>query len=323
MTSSVTPGAGTIASDAVDRLEGTDASGQPPGVDDGPPPTPSARARRRSIADISLTVWSVLVFLFLFAPILVIIVYSFNDGRLLIAWNEFGLQPYLTMFEKPAIRDSVMVSLRTGALAALLATLLGTLAGIALARRPGKWTFWFIGLLLLVSVTPEIVDAVALLPWLVFLGQDAGLSIFNDGTVRLVVGHSLFSTAVVAYIVRARLVGLDEQLEEASADLYATPFNTFRRITLPLAMPAVLAGGLLAFTLSLDNTVVSAFVQVSGSTPWPVYVLSALRGGLRPEIAAVSTVMLLLTLFALALVAVVLRRAGDSATQIARTMAGG
>ncbi|BDZ54223.1 ABC transporter permease [Agromyces marinus] len=284
---------------------------------------PVARRPRRSPVDLGLTVWSVLVFLFLFAPILVIIVYSFNNGRLLIAWNEFGFEPYRALWEKPAVRDAVAVSLRTGAIAALLATALGTLAGVALARKPGKWAAWFIVLLVLVSVTPEIVDAVSLLPWLVFLGQDLGLSLFNDGTMRLVVGHSLFSTAIVTYIVRARLVGLDAQLEEASADLYATPFTTFRRVTLPLAMPAVLAGMLLAFTLSLDNTVVAAFVQVSGSTPWPVYVLSALRGGLRPEIASVSTVMLLLTLGALALVAVVLKRAGDSATQIARTMSGG
>jgi putrescine transport system permease protein len=287
------------------------------------PTAPVARRARRSRVDVGLTVWSVIVFLFLFAPILVILVYSFNNGRLLIAWNEFGFEPYRALWEKPAVRDAVAVSLRTGAIAAVLSTALGTLAGVALARKPGKWALWFIGLLLLVSVTPEIVDAVSLLPWLVFLGQDAGLSIFNDGTVRLVIGHSLFATAIVTYIVRARLVGLDAQLEEASADLYARPFTTFRRVTLPLAMPAVLAGLLLSFTLSLDNTVVAAFVQVSGSTPWPVYVLSALRGGLRPEIAAVSTVMLLLTLAALALVAVVLKRAGDSATQIARTMSGG
>jgi putrescine transport system permease protein len=122
--------------------------------------------------------------------------------------------------------------------------------------------------------------------------------------------------------VRARLIGVDESLEEASADLYATPWNTFRRVTLPLVMPAVLAGALLSFTLSLDNTIVAAFVQVSGTTPWPVYILSSLRTGLRPEIAAMSTLMLVLTLASLAVVALVLRRAGDSATQIARTMAG-
>ncbi len=124
-----------------------------------------------------------------------------------------------------------------------------------MARHPGKWVYWFLGLLLLVSVTPEIVDAVALLPWLVFLGQDLGLTMFSNGIIRLVVGHSLFAIAVVSYIVRARLIGLDAQLEEASGDLYAKPFTTFRRVTLPLAMPAVLAGFLLSFTLSLDNTV--------------------------------------------------------------------
>lgn len=270
-----------------------------------------------------LTLWAILVFAFLFLPIIVIILSSFNSGRLLVAWDGFSLAPFAALVEKPVIRDAVMVSIRTGLIAAVIASLLGTLAGIAMARRPGKWVWWFLGLLLLVSVTPEIVNAIALLPWMVFLGQDLGMAVFNDGTVRLVIGHSLFSVAIVSYIVRARLVGQDARLEEASADLYATPARTFWKVTLPLAMPAVLAGFLLSFTLSLDNTVVSAFVQVSGTTPWPVYVLSSLRSGLRPEIAAVSTVMLLLTLVALALVALVLKRAGDSATDIARTMGGG
>lgn len=282
----------------------------------------SQPAVRRTLTDYALYVWGVLVFAFLFLPILVIIIYSFHEGRLLVSFQNFGFGSFRAIVDRPQVRNAVWVSIQTGAIAAVLATVLGTLAGVAMARRPGKWVMWFVGLLLLVSVTPEIVDAVALLPWLVFLGQDLGMSIFNDGIVRLVIGHSLFSTAVVSYIVRARLVGLDAQLEEASADLYASPWTSFRRITLPLAMPAVLAGGLLAFTLSLDNTVISAFVQVSGTTPWPVYVLSALRSGLRPEIAAVSTIMLLLTLFSLTLVWLVLRRAGDSSTQIARTMTG-
>jgi putrescine transport system permease protein len=278
--------------------------------------------KRRSFSDMALAAWSVLVFGFLFLPIIVIIVYSFNSGRLLVAWDGFGFDAFLTILDKPAVQNAVLVSVQAGILAAIVSTSLGTLAGIAMARRPGKWVFWFVGLLLLASVTPEIVDAVALLPWMVTLGQDFGMSIFNNGIVRLVIGHSLFATAVVSYIVRARLVGLDGQLEEASADLYASPWKTFWRVTLPLAMPAVLAGFLLSFTLSLDNTIISAFVQVSGATPWPVYVLSAVRSGLRPEIAAVSTIMLVLTLLALVLVALVLKRAGDSATQIARTMTG-
>jgi ABC-type spermidine/putrescine transport system permease subunit II len=281
------------------------------------------RRPRKSWSDVAFNVWGILVLVFLFAPIAVIIVSSFNVGRLLVSWDHFGFESFLALLEKPAIRDAVVISVQTGFIAAVAATALGTLAGIAMARHPGKWVWWFMGLLLLVSVTPEIVDAVALLPWMVFLGQDLGMSVFNDGIVRLVIGHSLFSITVVSYLVRARLVGQEAQLEEASADLFATPTRTFRKITLPLAMPAVFAGFMLSFTFSLDNTVIAAFVSVSGSTPWPVYVLSALRSGLRPEIAAVSTIMLVLTLVALGLVALVLKRSGDSAADIARTMGGG
>jgi len=284
--------------------------------------TPVAVKPRRTVSDRLFTIWGIIVLLFLFAPILVILFYSFNTGRLLISFDGFGIDPFLTILNKPAIQNAVWVSIRSGVLSALFATAIGTLAGVAMARRPGKWVGWFLAVLILVTVTPEIVDAVSLLPWVVFLGQDLGMTIFNDGIFRLIVGNSLFSIAVVSYIVRARLIGISESLEEASADLYAPPWKTFWRITLPLAMPAVLAGGLLSFTLSLDNTIISSFVSVSGTTPWPVYVLSAVRGGLRPEIASVSTLMLILTLLSLALVAWVLKRSGDSATEIARTMAG-
>lgn len=277
----------------------------------------------RSAGDVALAIWGPLVMLFLFAPIIVIIVHSFNNGRLLVAFDSFGFNAFRAIVDNPVVQDAVRVSVITAVIAALIATALGTLAGIAMARHPGTWVWWFLGLLLLVSVTPEIVDAIALLPWFVFLGQDLGMPLFDDGYARLSIGSSLFATAIVSYLVRARLIGQDANLEEASGDLYATPFTTFRRITLKRAMPAVLAGFLLSFTLSLDNTIIAAFVQVSGTTPWPVYVLSAVRSGLRPEIAAVSTIMLVLTLVALAVVAVVLRRAGDSATQIARTMGGG
>lgn len=278
---------------------------------------------QHSRGDRAFQVWGVAVLAFLFLPIAVVVAYSFNTGRLLTSFTGFGLDSFGAIVTNDAIRSAVLVSVQTGFIAAVIASLLGTLAGIAMARHPGRWVWWFLTLLLLVSVTPEIVDAVALLPWLVTLGQDWGIGLFSNGVVRLVIGHSLFSVAIVSYLVRARLLGLDAQLEEASADLYAPPLTTFRRVTLPLAMPAVVAGFLLSFTLSLDNTVIAAFVSVSGSTPWPVYILGAVRSGLRPEIAAVSTIMLLLTLVALALVALVLKRAGDSAADIARTMAGG
>ena len=162
----------------------------------GTPPPDNAPAR--SWTDRLLALWGFLVLGFLFAPIVVILIYSFNEGRLLIAWDHFGFGSFAALVERPVIRSAVMVSVQVAVLSSLLATLLGTMAGVALARRPGRWTYVFIGLLLLVSVTPEIVDAVSLLPWLVFLGQDAGLTLFNGGIVRLVVGHSLFATAVVS-----------------------------------------------------------------------------------------------------------------------------
>src|SRR5699024_6354534 len=119
------------------------------------------RRPRAAIGDRVLGIWSVAVYAFLFLPIIVIIMASFNSGRLLVAWDGFSFAPFAALVEKPVIRDAVMVSLRTGLIAALFAAVLGTLAGIAMARRPGKWVWWFLGLLLLVSVTPEIVDAVA------------------------------------------------------------------------------------------------------------------------------------------------------------------
>lgn len=280
-------------------------------------------SRNLSRTDLStrlLSVWTVLVLVFLFLPIVAIFIASFNNGRLLIAWEDFGFNAYSEAFAKPAITKSVLVSLQSGFIATIVSTVIGTLAGIALGRAKIRWMLAVTLLLVLVTVTPEIVDAVALLPWMVTLGQDFGLMPFNNGIVRLVIGHSLFATAVVSFIVRARFEGLDSSLEEASADCYATPWQTFRNVTLPLASPAILAGALMSFTLSLDNTVISAFVQVSGSTPWPVYILSSIRTGLRPEIAAVSSLMLLFTLVMLGLVGWILKRSGESTADIARTM---
>ena len=279
--------------------------------------------RRRSSSDVALLLFGIAVFVFLFLPIAYIVAFSFNTGRVLQVWEGFGLAPYERLTTNDTLRRTMWVSIRAGIGAAAVASVLGSLAGVALARRPGRWAPVFVGLLALVLVTPEIVDAVALLPWFVSLGTDHGISLLNQGLVRLVIGHSLFATAVVTFIVRARMQGIDESLEEAAADLYAPPLRRFTQVTLPLMLPAVLAGALISFTLSLDNTIVSAFVQVSGNTPWPVYVLSALRSTLRPEIAAMSTVMLLLTLVSLGLGALVLSRSGDSASGVVKTMGGG
>jgi len=284
--------------------------------------TTATRSQKRDPASIGLAIWGVLVFIFLFIPIVWILIFSFNTGRLLTTWQGFGFEGYQAFWENPVPRDAIQVSVIVALFTAVLATALGSAAGVALARRHGKWVPFFLFFVALVLVTPEIIDAIALLPWYVSLSKDMGLTFFDNGYVRLVASHTVFSAAVVALIVRARLSGIDESLEEAAADLYASPWHRFSQITLPLMLPAVLAGALLAFTLSLDNTVISSFVAPQGVTPWPVYVLSAVRAELRPEIAALSTVMFLLTLVAIGLVAVVLRRGGDSATDVAGTMTG-
>ncbi len=292
----------------------------------GSAPVAGPRRRRRiRPADAFLNVWGTLSLVFLFFPIIVIVVFSFNSGRTLQTFEGFSFQPYVAALSNPAITNSITVSLITATGTAVVATALGTFAGIALARRPGWWAPALLVLLGLVMVTPEIVSAISLLPWFVTLGVDWGIAGFNIGQVRLIIGNSLFASAVVTFIVRARVTGMNETLEEAAADLYAPPFRRFTDITLPLIRPAVISGALLAFTLSLDNTVVSSFVSVAGSTPWPVYVFASLKASLRPEIAAMSTLVLVLTLIVLGIAAVILRRdpsGSDGAASLTGAMVG-
>ncbi|WP_312898836.1 ABC transporter permease [Corynebacterium variabile] len=283
-----------------------------------------ATGRKRSrLSNALFHLWGVLVFLFLFTPILVIVVYSFNTGRILSNWKGFGFEAYTSAINNEIIVNSVITSLKAAFLSALLATVLGTLGGIALARaRKGAW--WAIGLtglLALTLTTPELVDGISFLPWFVTLGVDWGFSPVNNGMVRLVISHAMFSLAVVTFIIRARMGTVDKSLEEAAADLGANAWHRFKDITLPIAAPGVMAGALMAFTLSLDNTILSSFVQQPGYTPWPVYIFAAVRVALRPEVAAMSTIMLVLTLVALGLVGLVLKKTGESASGIVKTMA--
>lgn len=267
---------------------------------------------KSSLSDWLLRLWGLLVFVFLFAPIAVIVVYSFNSGRVLAHWEGFGFQAYIQAINNTIIKHSVVVSLEVALCSALLSTFLGTLGGIALALRKRGWAVALSTLLALTMITPEIVDGIAFLPWFVTLGVDVGITPLNNGLLRLTLAHTMFSLAVVTFIVRARMAGVDRRLNEAAADLGAHPWQVFRDITLPIAAPGIVAGALMAFTLSLDNTILSSFIQQPGYTPWPVYIFAAVKVALRPEVAAMSTVMLILTLIAIALVGFVLRRAGTS-----------
>ena len=287
---------------------------------------PSKVRKQRDPLNGPMRVWAVLVYIFLFLPIAVIVAFSFNTGRVMESFAGFGLDSFQIAFTDNVILDTVQTSLKAAVGSAILATTLGVFAGIAVVRRPGRWVPFFFVLVFLILVTPEIVDGIALLIWYVRIGgpfgPDVTIPFASYGLIRLWVGHSLFSAAVVTMIVRARLEGLDESLEEAAADLYATPVRRFTQITLPLMLPAVLAGALLSFSFSLDNTIISSFVSTGDATPWAVHVLSAVRSILRPELASMSTLLLLLTLAALGLVALVLRRSGQSGEEVAASITG-
>ncbi len=206
-----------------------------------------------------------------------------------------------------------------------IAVVLGGLAGVALARRTGAWTKPFMFVLFLILVTPEIMDAIALLGWFVRVGGpfNSPVGPVNNGILRLWVGQSLYTSAVVTLIVRARLAGLDESLEEAAADLGAPPARAFRQITLPLISSALIAGGLLSFTLCLDNTIIANSVSTAGSSTFPVYVIGTAKSTTKPFVGAAAVVLFGVTLMALGFVYSVLRKSGDSSSQIASTLAGG
>jgi spermidine/putrescine transport system permease protein len=265
-----------------------------------------------------LWAWSALVMVFLYLPIVFVVAHSFNDNKALEVWAGFSTRWYGEMWDNSLLTGSVKSSFEAAAVAAIISVILGTLAGISLARRSGKWTVGFMAVLLLVLTTPEIVDATGMQLQFVSFG-----GVFREGLVPLWIGQSIFSAAVVTLIVRARMQGMDESLEQAANDLFATPFTAFRQITLPLIAPAVLAGGLLAFTFALDNVIISDFVKAPGTNTFPTYVLGQVKTVRKPDIAAMATLLLGITLLVLFAAAGILRRSGDDSSKVAATLTGG
>ncbi|CAN7634905.1 ABC transporter permease [Brucella pseudogrignonensis] len=268
-----------------------------------------------SLKTAALCIWSLIVAIFLLLPILTVLVYSFNTGNYLIIWKETGLRWYWRILED----GNIFATLRTSLIAALFGTALslivGGISGVILARKPSIIAYPLSILLLTVISFPEIVKAVAYLIWFVKIDLEVGI-------VRIAISHALFGSAIVAFIVRAKLVGMDGKIEEAAADLGATPFVTFFTVTLPMLKPAFLVGGLLAFTLSFDDVIVSLFVSTADSTTLPVYILASVRQGLKGDIAAVSAVMFVLTIFAFTLAGFYLARTGTSRRNTVLILAG-
>ncbi len=228
----------------------------------------------------------ILTLAFLYAPIGVLIVYSFNASKLVTVWGGFSTEWYGVLFRDGPLIAAALVSLKVAALSATIAGVLGTCAALALDRHGrfrgrGAYT----GLLYAPMVMPEVITGLSLLLLFVGIGLDRGIA-------TLVIAHATFATGFVAVVVGARLKGLDRSLEEAAADLGAGPARVFFGITLPLIAPSVAAGFLLAFTLSLDDLVIASFVSGPGATTLPMRIYSQVRLGVNPEINAASTLLI-------------------------------
>lgn len=244
--------------------------------------------------------YSALVFLLLYIPIIVVIVYAFNGGRYTAVWSGFSTRWFSNALNDDAVTSSIGRSFRIGLSTAIVATVLGTAAALAISRARAVVRTPLESVMLLTLVVPEVVIGIATLIFFVNTG-------FSLGLVTMFLGHCIFNMALVMLIVRARFLSMGDTLEEASRDLGAGPIGTFRQVTLPRLLPAVLAGGLLAFTFSFDDVVISQFTSGAGHETWPLHIFSALRFGLSPQLNAAATLMIGVTLAVLALAALILR----------------
>lgn len=256
-------------------------------------PTPASRrpARRRmrdlrAMPGFSVVAWTCIVALYL--PILVLVVFSFNDNRSVVRWTEFSWRWYEAAFANEAIRGAALTSLKIATVATLGATLAATMAALALTRGPRfRGRMLALGIVNQPLVIPEIVTAIATLSLFSLVKRLTGV----NGIGYLMLAHTAFCIPFAFMPVRARLEDMTLTLEQAAADLYATPWQVFRRVTLPLLAPGILAGAMLAFVVSLDDVIITLMVAGPGETTLPIYILGAIRRGITPEINAVSTIL--------------------------------
>ena len=254
---------------------------------------------------------ALLIFAFFYLPIVLLIFLSFNDNRMVGNWGGASLRWYRAMLVNEQVMNSLRNSLYVAVASTIVSTVLGTVTAIALERFRFRGRGAFDGLVYLPVIIPDVTMAVMMLLFfarafaMVFSALGITLSL---GLTTITLSHIAFNISFVAIVVRARLAGLDPALDEAAADLYAGKWQAFRHVTLPLIMPGVLDGALLALTLSLDDVVITSFVSGPGSTTLPVYVFGLVRRGVTPLINAVSTVMLAASMLLVLLSLLVQRR---------------
>ncbi len=240
---------------------------------------------------------------FLYLPIVILVIYSFNAGRNVAVWGGWSTKWYVEVFHDQQLLDAAWITLKVGLLSASVATVLGTLAAIALSRFgrfPGR--MMFSGMVYAPLVMPEVITGLSLL--LLFVAVD-----FDRGFWTITLAHITFTMCFVAVVVQSRLVGFDKSLEEAAMDLGCRPFGTFFRITLPIIWPAVVSGWMLAFTLSLDDLVIASFATGPGATTLPMKIYSDVRLGVKPEINAVCTLVIAVISVAVIATSILTKRA--------------
>jgi ABC-type spermidine/putrescine transport system permease subunit II len=254
--------------------------------------------------DRALKAHGALVYLFLYAPIMIVVIFAFNESRLVQIWQGFSLRWFEEAWADRSLRNALRISVITATSNAVLATVLGTAAALGLRNVGRRTRSTFDAFMYTTLIVPEIVIAIASLLFFVTIGLPLG-------PLAIVITHSVFNTSVVALVVRARLVALDRTLEEAALDLGATRWGTFYQVTLPQIFPAVLAGTLLAFTFSFDDVVLSSFVSGVGSTTLPVEIFSLIRLGVSPKVNVVAVATLTLTISAIITAQLLLRRSAE------------
>ena len=235
-----------------------------------------------------------LFFAFLYVPIFVLVVLSFNSGQSATLWESFSLKWYAVVADDPEILRAAKNSLIVASLATIISTTLATLAALGMRGRSFRGQGLMSGVLGLPLLVPEIVTAVATLMFFAFIGLK--LSLFT-----ILLAHVVFCIPFAYLPIRARLEGMDPRLAEAAADLYASPWKTFWKVTFPLLMPGILSGAMLAFIISMDDFVITYFVAGAGATTLPVYIFSSIRMGISPKINAISSIILLISIAFVAL----------------------
>jgi putrescine transport system permease protein len=256
---------------------------------------------RKGLSFINLTALT-LGLAFLYLPIVILVIYSFNASRLVTVWGGWSTRWYGALLNDGALLDAAFMSVRIALLSATLATVLGTLAAIALVRiRRFRGRLPFSALIHAPIVMPEVITGLSLL--LLFVAVD-----LDRGFWTVTIAHTTITMCFVTLVVQARLVTFDRSLEEAAMDLGSPPLRTFLTITLPLIWPAIAAGWMLAFTLSLDDLVIASFTTGPGATTLPIRIYSDVRLGVKPEINAICTVMIAVVAMAIVVASLLTRR---------------